>query len=172
MARDVFVFEDTKRTMSPEMRPKGFGTFEKQAPGLTDWLSDPFHWQVELADQLLERMHRRPKQPTFDDFVSHVTFVSVFVSLAGLNMSPVTRLKKTVSFLLSFQLQPADQLSPALSQLETMFYWINMISFSVFSGPESSVVNSTDWSERWIQPPTLVVIAQCSKSLMKVRMEG
>jgi len=26
-------FEDTKRIMSPEMRPKSFGTFEKQAPG-------------------------------------------------------------------------------------------------------------------------------------------
>ena len=27
-------FEDTKRTMSPEMRPKSFGTFEKRAAGL------------------------------------------------------------------------------------------------------------------------------------------
>ena len=27
-------FEDTKRIMSPEVRPKKFGTFEKQAPGL------------------------------------------------------------------------------------------------------------------------------------------
>ena len=27
-------FEDTKRTMSPEMLPKSFGTFEKQAPGV------------------------------------------------------------------------------------------------------------------------------------------
>ena len=26
-------FEDTKRTMSPEIRPKCFGTFEEQAPG-------------------------------------------------------------------------------------------------------------------------------------------
>ena len=26
-------FEDTKRTMSPEIRPKSFGTFEKQATG-------------------------------------------------------------------------------------------------------------------------------------------
>ena len=26
-------FKDTKRIMSPEMRPKSFGTFEKQAPG-------------------------------------------------------------------------------------------------------------------------------------------
>ena len=26
-------FEDTKRNMSPEMRPKSFGTFEKRAPG-------------------------------------------------------------------------------------------------------------------------------------------
>ena len=26
-------FEDTKRIMSPEKRPKSFGTFEKQAPG-------------------------------------------------------------------------------------------------------------------------------------------
>ena len=25
-------FEDTKRIMSPEIRPKSFGTFEKQAP--------------------------------------------------------------------------------------------------------------------------------------------
>ena len=28
-------FEDTKRIMSPEMRPKSFGTFEKQAPETT-----------------------------------------------------------------------------------------------------------------------------------------
>ena len=27
-------FEDTKRSMSPELRPKSFGTFEKRAPGL------------------------------------------------------------------------------------------------------------------------------------------
>ena len=27
-------FEDTKRIMSPEIRPKSFGTFEKQAPEL------------------------------------------------------------------------------------------------------------------------------------------
>ena len=27
-------FEDTKRTMSPKMRPKSFGTFEKRAPGV------------------------------------------------------------------------------------------------------------------------------------------
>ena len=26
-------FEDTKRIMSPEMRPKSFGTFEKKSPG-------------------------------------------------------------------------------------------------------------------------------------------
>ena len=26
-------FEDTKRIMSHEIRPKSFGTFEKQAPG-------------------------------------------------------------------------------------------------------------------------------------------
>ena len=26
-------FEDTKRIMSPKIRPKSFGTFEKQAPG-------------------------------------------------------------------------------------------------------------------------------------------
>ena len=29
-------FEDTKRIMSPEMRPKSFGTFGKQAPGSCD----------------------------------------------------------------------------------------------------------------------------------------
>ena len=27
-------FENTKRTMSPEMRPKSFGTFEKRTPDL------------------------------------------------------------------------------------------------------------------------------------------
>ena len=27
-------FEDTKKIMSPEIRPKSFGTFEKQAPGV------------------------------------------------------------------------------------------------------------------------------------------
>ena len=31
-------FEDTKRNMSPEIRPKSFGSFEKQAPGtVCDW---------------------------------------------------------------------------------------------------------------------------------------
>ena len=29
-------FEDTKRIMSPNLRPKSFGTFEKQAPGSTN----------------------------------------------------------------------------------------------------------------------------------------
>ena len=33
MPRDAFRFEDTNRTMSPEIRPKSFGTFEKRAPG-------------------------------------------------------------------------------------------------------------------------------------------
>ena len=28
-------FEDTKRIMSPDIRPKRFGTFKKQAPGTT-----------------------------------------------------------------------------------------------------------------------------------------
>ena len=31
-ASRLFRFEDTKRIMSPEIRPKSFGTFEKQAP--------------------------------------------------------------------------------------------------------------------------------------------
>ena len=31
-------FEDTKRIVSPEIRPKSFGTFEKQAPGLCQQL--------------------------------------------------------------------------------------------------------------------------------------
>ena len=35
-------FEDTKSTMSPEMLPKSFGTFEKQAPGVV-WNSIKFH---------------------------------------------------------------------------------------------------------------------------------
>ena len=34
-------FEDTKRIMSPEMRPKSFGTFEKQVPGPVQSPSDP-----------------------------------------------------------------------------------------------------------------------------------
>ena len=29
-------FEDTKRIMSPEMRPKSLGTFEKGAPGVDE----------------------------------------------------------------------------------------------------------------------------------------
>ena len=32
-------FEDTKRTMSPEIRPKSFGIFEKQAPGKFNYSS-------------------------------------------------------------------------------------------------------------------------------------
>ena len=35
-------FDDTKRIMSPEIRPKSFGTFEKQAPGLVAQLVE--HW--------------------------------------------------------------------------------------------------------------------------------
>ena len=34
-------FEDTKRIMSPEMRPKRFGTFEKRAPGLLSTHHEP-----------------------------------------------------------------------------------------------------------------------------------
>ena len=37
-------FEDTKRIMSPEMRPKNFGTFEKRAPGLDSELDAIFGW--------------------------------------------------------------------------------------------------------------------------------
>ena len=35
-------FEDTKRIMSPEIRPKSFGTFEKQAPGPVNGLKCSF----------------------------------------------------------------------------------------------------------------------------------
>ena len=31
-------FEDTKRIMSPEIRPKSFGIFEKRAPGMNTWI--------------------------------------------------------------------------------------------------------------------------------------
>ena len=33
-------FADTKRMMSPEISPKSFGTFEKQAPGLLGFLGE------------------------------------------------------------------------------------------------------------------------------------
>ena len=39
-------FEDTKRIMSPEIRPKSFGTFEKQAPEL---VSKPFFFVLFLS---------------------------------------------------------------------------------------------------------------------------
>ena len=35
-------FADKKRIMSPEMSPKSFGTFERQAPGLQKNLKDKF----------------------------------------------------------------------------------------------------------------------------------
>ena len=35
-------FEDTKKSMSPEMRPKSFGTFEKWAPGPSCWNTRSF----------------------------------------------------------------------------------------------------------------------------------
>ena len=38
-----FRFEDTKRIMSPEIRPKSFGTFEKQAPGLFRDVQNPLY---------------------------------------------------------------------------------------------------------------------------------
>ena len=41
-------FEDTKRIMSPEMRPKSFGTFEKRAPG--SCLSHMFSANKELRN--------------------------------------------------------------------------------------------------------------------------
>ena len=61
-------FEDTKRIMSPEMRPKSFGTFEKQAHGpKTDLVigrkvlkaSPHFHgWQIEqMKPQTDEILH-------------------------------------------------------------------------------------------------------------------
>ena len=40
-------FEDTKRIISPEIRPKSFGTFEKQAPGHFSWnLLMPCTWCI------------------------------------------------------------------------------------------------------------------------------
>ena len=36
-------FEDTKRIMPPEIRPKSFGTFEEQAPGLLSLLLSITH---------------------------------------------------------------------------------------------------------------------------------
>jgi len=33
LCRETPLFEDTKRIMSPEVHPKRFGTFDKQAPG-------------------------------------------------------------------------------------------------------------------------------------------
>ena len=43
-------FEDTKRIMAPEIRPKSFGTFEKQAPGLfgDHWVSVSFEGAMPL----------------------------------------------------------------------------------------------------------------------------
>ena len=35
-------FEDTKKSMSPEMRPNGFGTSEKWAPGPSCWTARSF----------------------------------------------------------------------------------------------------------------------------------
>ena len=40
-ASRLFRFEDTKRIMSPEIRPKSFGTFEKQAPGPVSRIFSP-----------------------------------------------------------------------------------------------------------------------------------
>ena len=37
-------FKDTERIMSPEIRPKSFGTFEKQAPGLKSFTKS-FFWR-------------------------------------------------------------------------------------------------------------------------------
>ena len=59
-------FEDTKRIMSPETRPKSFGTFEKQAPG-PDWIpSFCLHHPTRrrlchtlLFPVLYESLHRR-----------------------------------------------------------------------------------------------------------------
>ena len=36
-------FEDTKRIMSPEMRPKSFGTFEKRSQRRVNRLVRPMH---------------------------------------------------------------------------------------------------------------------------------
>ena len=43
-------FEDTKRIMSPEMRPKSLGTFEKQAPEV---LVHPIHIFLITSHELL-----------------------------------------------------------------------------------------------------------------------
>ena len=40
-----FRFEDTKRIMSPEKRPKSFGTFEKRAP------------EIQIAIENIEKRH-------------------------------------------------------------------------------------------------------------------
>ena len=43
-------FEDTKRIMSPEIRPKSFGTFEKQAPV-------PSNETDEMKNKMLYKRH-------------------------------------------------------------------------------------------------------------------
>ena len=45
-------FEDTKRIMSPEMRPKSFGTFEKRAP---DQKTCALSWLFRIRGPFLER---------------------------------------------------------------------------------------------------------------------
>ena len=55
-------FEDTKRIMSPEIRPKSFGTFEKQAPGFDSqtrrhmWIKGLISWRISSWAEVSARL--------------------------------------------------------------------------------------------------------------------
>jgi len=55
-------FEDTKRIMSPEVRPKRFGTFEKRAPGLTGDTINKENLGWRACTATAQRVHLQEKE--------------------------------------------------------------------------------------------------------------
>ena len=54
-------FEDTKRILSPEMHPKSFGTFEKQAPGDIFGFAYPFPWTFFVSGYSIFPLPQPPR---------------------------------------------------------------------------------------------------------------
>ena len=75
-------FEDTKRIMSPEMRPKTFGTFEKQAPDLHSM--SPTALQYNLNNELYVTSQSGIDSCLFELFSGSKWQLSWFYSFADL----------------------------------------------------------------------------------------
>ena len=74
-------FEDTKRIMSPEIHPKGFGTFEKQAPGVDGCIfSEPL---VLMRERKKNKKNNKKPQRLVAVSISFLFFFSFYKLCSG-----------------------------------------------------------------------------------------